>query len=632
MEFPMKRGAEKKVEAEKAKKETKDPSQKIRPKQSKEISISDPDIEDENQFERKEAYLEVETQKLLRDLLHDQEHQEVIPSYDPAKGFVYKSVEPIFEPEMADSKKVTELLERLAMLDILKKSFYDSVSTCPNCESTKLTLHTSCPKCKSHHITKTSLTEHIPCGYIGEREKYVDGKCPNCGQSLEETPYADMGRWYKCKACGERFEHPQFNVVCRECNNTFMIEEARVREISKYTLNPNKTKEIRQNVASLESISGLLTDLGFRIEMPGSVTGSKSGMEYHFSLLAKKQTGDTESIIAVDQQATEEEVQASPLILFIYKISEIKVDLPIFIALPKLSESARKIAKGHDILIIEGSPEGSDGLTHVREEIEKRINQKLLSQMQFEAANKATVEGEESAQVLASQSVDSNGKGKVPPLRNWLGKLKRTSSSVQQSSVVESPLEEAAQQRNIVFLLDGSSSMKEGKGDLNNFELSLKAIENVLTNPDPRASDDQLSVIVFWDEIIKGFQKEILYENVPMGTYIDPGRLSNFGKPKNNVGTPLWDAVDYVTEFLRNKKGRKIVKIITDAYEIPRLRKDEIISKLEESSIQLDCIIVGSKGKLLDFGEVFGKRVRTAKMVRFFESPNLEFLVETLKA
>jgi len=174
--------------------------------------------------------------------------------------------------------------------------------------------------------------------------------------------------------------------------------------------------------------------------------------------------------------------------------------------------------------------------------------------------------------------------------------------------------------------------MKEGKGDLNNFELPLKAIENVLTNPDPRASDDQLSVIVFWDEIIKGFQKEILYENVPMGTYIDPGRLSTFGKPKNNVGPPLWDAVDYVTEFLRNKKGRKIAKIITDAYEIPRLKRDEIISKLEESSIQLDCIIVGSKGKLLDFGEVFGKRVRTAKMVRFFESPRARFAISLVRS
>jgi DNA-directed RNA polymerase subunit RPC12/RpoP len=632
MELPMRKDAQKKTETEKTKKTAKDTSEKPRLKSTREISIGDQEMEDEDQLERKEAYIEVETQRLLRDLLHNSEHQEVLPSYDPAKGFVYKSVEPVFEPEIADSKKVSDLLERLASLDILKRSFYDSVSTCPNCESTKLTLHTSCPKCKSHYIIKTSLTEHIPCGYIGEREKYIDGKCPNCKQSLENTPYADMGRWYKCKACGERFEHPQFNVVCRECSHSFMIEEAKVREIPKYTLNPSKTKEIRQNVASLENISNLLTELGFTIEMPGSATGSKSGMEYHFSLLAKKQTGNGEIVIAVDQQATEEEVQASPLILFIYKISEIKVDLPIFIALPRLSESARKIAKGHDISIIEGSPEGTDSLTNVKEEIQRRINQKLLPQMQDEAAAKAEAEMEQKPQTISSQSAGSNEKSKGPPLRNWLGKLKRTSNTVQQIPTPEPPAEETTQQSNIVFLLDGSSSMKEGKTSQSKFDLALKAIESVITNPDPKTKDDMLSVIIFWDEIIKGFQKEVLYENMSMGEYMDPQRLYQFGKPKNNVGTPLWDAVEYTVEFLMNKKGKKMVKIITDAYQIPRLKKAETVSKLEESQVQLDCIIVGSEEKLRDFSDIFGDKVRNAKMCRFFESPDLESLALALKA
>ena len=622
------RDAKKTSEAELAKKETKESLQKPRSKQTRELLITDPDIEDETQLERKEAYVEVETQKLLRELLHNQEYQELTPSYDPVTGFVYKTVEAILE-EKTGSEEAAALLERLTRLDILKKSFFDSVSTCPSCESTTLTLHTSCPKCKSHHISKTSLTEHIPCGFIGEREKYVDGKCPKCGQSLEDTPYADMGRWYKCKACGERFEHPQFNVVCRLCNNSFMIEEARVREIPKYTLNPNKTKEIRQNVASLESISNLLIDLGFKIEMPGSIIGNKSGIEHHFSLLARRLMGGKESIIAVDQQATEGEVQASPLILYIYKISEIRVDVPIFIALPRLSEAARKIAKGHDVLLIEGSLEGPEGIAQIKDEIERRINQNTLVQPEAEATDKLAAE-EKASLFLAGQSVNLNGKLKVAPLKNWLGKLRR-SNVVQQPSIAEVVSEEESA-HNIVFLLDGSSSMKDGQGELSNFELAKRAIESIITNPDPLEKDDLLSVIVFWDELVKGFQKEILYENASMGTTIDPQKLSNFGKPKNNVGTPLWKAVEYATEFLKNKKGRKTVKILTDAFEIPRLRKDETISKLEESTIRLDCIIVGSKGKLLDFGDVFGKKVRNAKTCRFLEAPDLASLILALKA
>jgi hypothetical protein len=49
------------------------------------------------------------------------------------------------------------------------------------------------------------------------------------------------------------------------------------------------------------------------------------------------------------------EVQTSPLILYLYKISEAKVDVPIFIAIPQLNESARKIAQGIEIRLIEGS-------------------------------------------------------------------------------------------------------------------------------------------------------------------------------------------------------------------------------------------------------------------------------------
>src|SRR4030066_116323 len=268
MDRAMKKELETKANSDVAREDQKPFLPKADSKQNKEISIGAPDIEDEIQLERREAYVEVETQKLLRDLLHNEAREEVIPSSHPATGFVYKSVEPIFE-ETTDNRNVVEFLERLTRLDILKKSFYDSVSACPNCESTTLTLHTNCPKCKSHHISKTSLTEHIPCGYIGEREKYAHRLCPKWGQSPDETPFADMGRWYVCKECGEKFEHPQFDVVCRSCDTIFQIESADLKEVSKYSLNDLRKKEVRQNVASLDSISKLLTDLNFEIQMPG---------------------------------------------------------------------------------------------------------------------------------------------------------------------------------------------------------------------------------------------------------------------------------------------------------------------------------------------------------------------------
>ena len=147
------------------------------------------------QTERKEAYMERPTQNLLRSLLKKGKTEEILPSYDPTSGFIYKTIEPAFEEEISH-EKAAEFLERLTRLDILTKSFYDTISACPYCNSTTMTLHYPCPKCKSHNIVKTSLTEHIPCGLIAEREKFFAGKCPRCGHELKREKISGRSAYY----------------------------------------------------------------------------------------------------------------------------------------------------------------------------------------------------------------------------------------------------------------------------------------------------------------------------------------------------------------------------------------------------------------------------------------------------
>jgi hypothetical protein len=379
----------------------------------KELSIGSPEIEDEIQLERREAYVEIETQKLLRELLRNGSKEEIIPAYDPVEGYTYKLIQHVVDEETSN-KNIVEFLDRLTRLDILKKSFYDSVSTCPNCESTNITLHNSCPKCKSHNITKTSLTEHIPCGYIGEREKYIQGNCPKCGLNISETPFADMGRWYICQECGEKFEHPLMEAVCRNCETMFAIEEANLKQVSKYSLNNQRKKEVRQNVASLDSISRLLTELHFEIQMPGLILGEKSGMRHQFSLLAKKEIAGKQRLIAIDQVVGENDVQASPLILYVYKTSEVAVDLPIFVAVPKLSDTAKQIAQGHQILIVEGSPEDTDNLARIKMEIENRLNQmQQASTTQSLTANQTTSPKQERSQPQPPPRIEQEEEVKV---------------------------------------------------------------------------------------------------------------------------------------------------------------------------------------------------------------------------
>jgi predicted RNA-binding Zn-ribbon protein involved in translation (DUF1610 family) len=337
-------------------------------------AIKPVDLEDTIELERKEAYIEPKTRDLLRRLLDGGDNEEIKPTYSSSMGFVYQINQgKIIEKTDPFSR---DCLEDLARLDILKRKFFDSISSCPNCESIFITFHNRCPRCKSHNVEKTSLTEHIPCGYIDQKDKYIDDRCPKCGEILLEGQARSMGRWYVCKECSERFENPEFDLICRNCDKHFTIKEAHVLEIPKFSLNLARKKEIRQNVASLESIKALLTELGFSIEIPGLSVGLKSGMQHHFSLVAKKQDRGQEIVVALDHTVSETEVQASPLILYIYKTSEIKVDIPIFVAVPKLSDVTTKIAQGHNILIIEGSTETPEILDEIKKEIQDRISQR----------------------------------------------------------------------------------------------------------------------------------------------------------------------------------------------------------------------------------------------------------------
>ena len=332
--------------------------------------------------ERKKVYSHPESQTLLRVLIKNGNNSEILPVYDPNLGFVYKIADQSLKDNLSHEKMI-EVLNRLAELEILKKSFFDSVSACPNCGSTAMTLHFHCKYCKNHNLLKANLTEHIPCGFIIEREKFTDDKCPRCGELLLEENYRDMGRWYICRNCKQKFEHPGLEIICRKCNRKFSIEEAKVIEIPKFSLNLTYKKEIIQNIVNFEKIVELLNNMEFHVEMPGTLVGQKSGIPHNFTLVAKKIIQDKEVVIALDHAVNEKEVGTGPLIVYIYKTSEINIDLPIFVAITKISEEARKITQGHNILLIEQSPESNENIDAIKKEIEIIVKTKISPHLQM---------------------------------------------------------------------------------------------------------------------------------------------------------------------------------------------------------------------------------------------------------
>jgi ssDNA-binding Zn-finger/Zn-ribbon topoisomerase 1 len=319
--------------------------------ESKEIYNNTKTQEEIIEDKRKEALLDNKNQNILRYLLQGNNEKEINPTFISGIGYTYSILE---ENSNTANNIPKELLDNLVQIGLLQKKFFDSIATCPDCNSTLMTLHNHCPRCKSHNVEKTSLTEHIPCGYIDQKEKYLNNQCPKCNELLIVGKFRNMGQWYICHDCTERFEIPEYDLICRSCGKWFTPKEGNVTTIHKYSLNPQRKREIRQNVSSIENIKTALVNLGFNVQTPGLVIGQKSKMQHVFSLLATKTIDDKQTVIALDHAVSETEVNVSPLIVYIFKTSEIKVDVPIFVALPQLNATARQIAQGHNILLIEG--------------------------------------------------------------------------------------------------------------------------------------------------------------------------------------------------------------------------------------------------------------------------------------
>jgi len=54
--------------------------------------------------------------------------------------------------------------------------------------------------------------------------------------------------------------------------------------------------------------------------------------------------------------------------------------LPIFVAIPKLSEAAKRIAHGYNLLVIESIPQNKEQLAMLQDEIQKRLSERIVEE------------------------------------------------------------------------------------------------------------------------------------------------------------------------------------------------------------------------------------------------------------
>jgi transcription elongation factor Elf1 len=275
------------------------------------------------------------------------------PIYDPKRGFSY----PIIDEILGDSSSTEKFLQNLFEGGVLERKLYDKIVYCPSCSSANLSIHYTCPHCKSFDVKKSSLIEHIKCGYIDTEDHFQkDDKlvCPRCNKELTnpDVDYHKAGVWCTCNQCGKSFDIPVPAHFCRECHQNFTFDESVYRDVYSYSLTPEAAKEATLGCVLTVPIIEFLENRGFKVESPGFLDG-KSGTRHMFDLTAVS-AGKNKNVTVIDfATSTDDVVSEQSVIAMFAKIFDATPDKACLVAIPKMSENGRKLASLYKIDLVE---------------------------------------------------------------------------------------------------------------------------------------------------------------------------------------------------------------------------------------------------------------------------------------
>jgi hypothetical protein len=299
-----------------------------------------------------ELYRDRNTQTFLGKFLSD-EIKTLEPLYDQQTGYRYPAVEAI----VGDASQVEPFLSKLYSAGVLEKKLYDKIIFCPKCGSANVSFRYCCPFCKSFDIQKSSLIEHVKCGYMDieanfrEGDKYV---CPKCHEELRkiDVDYRKAGIWCKCGDCHKSFDIPVSEHFCRSCHANSTFEEALIKDVYSYTLKESVREEASLRLFLVAPIRDFLIEEGLTVESPAFLKG-KSGANYSFDIVAYKGDESQKAIVVDLAKSTEDIVSEQPVIALFAKIFDVSPERAFLIAIPKLSENGKKMAELYNIQAIE---------------------------------------------------------------------------------------------------------------------------------------------------------------------------------------------------------------------------------------------------------------------------------------
>ncbi len=290
------------------------------------------------------------------------ELMELVPSFDLGQTAKYPEVEAVVD---GDATAAKELVEKLWDAGILKRKFFEKVLVCPSCLSANVSNDYVCPNCNSIDIERKTLLEHSACGTIDSVDNFlVEGGliCPKCNKEMAEAgiDYQKLGSWFQCAQCGKRSDMPSPIHRCRNCGHIFTIKDTGFVNIYTYRLGTDAEEEFKRSYLVMRPIGSVLEDFQFKVDMPGQIAG-RSGALHRFDAIASR--GSSE-VVVLDVIASDNQIDEVPVASLYAKIFDVAPSQAILIAIPSLTEKARKLASLYRITVIEaaGSQEASEQL------------------------------------------------------------------------------------------------------------------------------------------------------------------------------------------------------------------------------------------------------------------------------
>ena len=279
------------------------------------------------------------------------------PNFDSDRKARYPVLENI--DQTTATINPSQLLDELVYAGVLNKKMYERFLRCPRCGShSAVYLRLKCPGCGSLQLESSKLLEHLVCGAVHEFEEFATADqimCPSCKEPLvkEGEDFRVVGTFNRCESCRMHFDEPSEKFACRVCQDEFDIKDATYYDTYTYSLNSSVLSEVK-GIVGLPVFKTALEDMGFKVELPGTMSGS-SGMIHNFTLAGTK---NNRTVVA-DIVEAEVEVDEKEVLAFYTKVKDLKSTLGILVAIPHLSGRAKefvtKAFSGEDVAYVEAS-------------------------------------------------------------------------------------------------------------------------------------------------------------------------------------------------------------------------------------------------------------------------------------